>query len=166
MEEKVGKSPPSINVVVIPTIIIIIILIFIILIIIIWLRSHVGAANTAETHEIKQRAVNAGRTASVAYKELLESVLQVVLKPSHEGRQNLGLVSRKVANGVSELVQSAEAIKGSDWVDPDDPTVIAETELLTAANSIEAAAKKLALLKPRQQAKVTETRPAESVWSN
>ncbi|RUS77312.1 hypothetical protein EGW08_014939, partial [Elysia chlorotica] len=126
-----------------------------------------GAANTAETHEIKQRAVNAGRTASVAYKELLESVLQVVLKPSHEGRQNLGLVSRKVANGVSELVQSAEAIKDqinaclffvkkaarSDWVDPDDPTVIAETELLTAANSIEAAAKKLALLKPRQQAK-------------
>lgn len=43
---------------------------------------------------------------------------------------------------------------GSDWVDPDDPTVIAENELLTAASSIEAAAKKLAQLKPRQQAKV------------
>ena len=38
---------------------------------------------------------------------------------------------------------------GSDWVDPDDPTVIAENELLTAASSIEAAAKKLAQLKPR-----------------
>jgi hypothetical protein len=36
---------------------------------------------------------------------------------------------------------------GSEWVDPEDPTVIAETELLGAANSIEAAAKKLALLK-------------------
>ena len=44
---------------------------------------------------------------------------------------------------------------GSEWVDPEDPTVIAETELLGAANSIEAAAKKLALLKPRQKARVS-----------
>ncbi|CAG5116695.1 unnamed protein product, partial [Candidula unifasciata] len=42
---------------------------------------------------------------------------------------------------------------GTDWVDPDDPTVVAENELLTAASSIEAAAKKLSQLKPRQQAK-------------
>lgn len=35
------------------------------------------------------------------------------------------------------------------WVDPEDPTVIAETELLGAAASIEAAAKKLEQLKPR-----------------
>lgn len=45
---------------------------------------------------------------------------------------------------------------GSDWVDPEDPTVIAETELLGAANSIEAAAKKLALLKPRQKVRVSK----------
>ena len=38
---------------------------------------------------------------------------------------------------------------GSDWVDPDDLTVIAENELLNAAMSIEAAANKLAQLKPR-----------------
>ncbi|CAL1533836.1 unnamed protein product, partial [Lymnaea stagnalis] len=127
-----------------------------------------GAAATAETSEIKRRAVNAGRTAAMSYKELLESVLFVVLKPTPEGKQSLSLISRKVANAVTELVQSAEAIKAqidvcsffvrkaasrSDWVDPDDPTVIAENELLTAASSIEAAAKKLAQLKPRQQAK-------------
>ncbi|KAH9509676.1 Talin-2 [Bulinus truncatus] len=112
-----------------------------------------GAAATAETSEIKRRAVNAGRSAAVSYKELLESVLVVVHRPSQEGKQNLSLISRKVANSVTELVQSAEAIKGSDWVDPDDPTVIAENELLTAASSIEAAAKKLSQLKPRQQAK-------------
>ena len=35
-----------------------------------------------------------------------------------------------------------------DWVDVRDPNVIAETELLQAAASIEAAAKKLAELKP------------------
>ncbi|KAI8785908.1 talin-1 isoform X12 [Biomphalaria glabrata] len=112
-----------------------------------------GAAATAETSEIKRRAINAGRSAAVSYKELLEVVLVVVNKPSVEGKQNLSLISRKVANSVTELVQSAEAIKGSDWVDPDDPTVIAENELLTAASSIEAAAKKLSQLKPRQQAK-------------
>ena len=40
---------------------------------------------------------------------------------------------------------------GSEWVDPYDPTVVAESELLSAANSIEAAARKLAQLQPREQ---------------
>ena len=44
---------------------------------------------------------------------------------------------------------------GTDWVDPEDPTVIAENELLTAASSIEAAAKKLSQLKPRPERKVS-----------
>ena len=39
---------------------------------------------------------------------------------------------------------------GIDWEDPDDPTVVAENELLGAAASIDAAAKKLANLRPRQ----------------
>ena len=43
---------------------------------------------------------------------------------------------------------------GTDWVDPEDPTVIAESELLTAVKSIEAAAQKLSQLKPRKKAKV------------
>lgn len=43
---------------------------------------------------------------------------------------------------------------GSECVDPEDPTVIAETELLGAAASIEAAAKKLEQLKPRAKPKV------------
>ncbi|XP_067653820.1 talin-1-like isoform X2 [Haliotis asinina] len=112
-----------------------------------------GAAATAETAEIRQRAINAGRMCGVAYRELLESVHQAVLRPTPEAKQQLMLISRKVANAVTELVQSAEAIKGTDWVDPDDPTVIAENELLSAANSIEAAAKKLAQLRPRPSAK-------------
>ena len=40
----------------------------------------------------------------------------------------------------------------ADWVDTKDPNVEAETELLHAAAAIEAAAKKLAELKPRVQA--------------
>lgn len=43
---------------------------------------------------------------------------------------------------------------GSDWVDPDDPTVIAENELLGAAASIDAAAKKLESLRPRKSVQV------------
>jgi talin len=57
-----------------------------------------------------------------------------------------------VANSVSEILQVAEILKGSDWIDSEDPTVIAENELLGAANAIEFAAKKLSILKPRKEA--------------
>ena len=112
-----------------------------------------AAAATAETTETRQRTVRAGRATAVAYNELLQQVHMIVQKPTVEAKQNLISISRQVANSVTEIVHSAEVIKGSEWVDPEDPTVIAETELLGAANSIEAAAKKLALLKPRQKAR-------------
>lgn len=41
-------------------------------------------------------------------------------------------------------------------MDPEDPTVIAENELLGAAAAIEAAAKKLEQLRPRTKPKVKE----------
>ena len=44
---------------------------------------------------------------------------------------------------------------GSDWVNPEDPNVIAENELLGAASAIEAAARKLAELKPRERPRVS-----------
>ena len=44
---------------------------------------------------------------------------------------------------------------GSDWVNPEDPNVIAENELLGAAAAIEAAARKLAELKPRERPRVS-----------
>lgn len=43
---------------------------------------------------------------------------------------------------------------GNDWVSPEDPTIIAENELLGAAESIDAAAKKLASLRPRKSVNV------------
>lgn len=54
-----------------------------------------------------------------------------------------------------KLLSSFPLISGTEWVDPEDPTVIAETELLGAAASIEAAAKKLEQLKPRAKPKVS-----------
>ena len=44
---------------------------------------------------------------------------------------------------------------GTDLVNPEDPNVIAENELLGATSAIEAAARKLAELKPRERPRVT-----------
>ena len=56
------------------------------------------------------------------------------------------------------LISLSSIDSGTDWVDPHDPTIIAETELLSAAKSIEAAAKKLAQLQPRRQAATPKVR--------
>ncbi|RXN04123.1 talin-2 isoform X1 [Labeo rohita] len=99
--------------------------------------------------EVRSRALLYGTECTNGYIDLLEHVLQVLQKPTGEQKQKLVMFSKKVAAAVTELIQTAEAMKGTEWVDPEDPTVIAETELLGAAASIEAAAKKLEQLKPR-----------------
>jgi len=53
----------------------------------------------------------------------------------------------------------------ADWVDTKDPNVIAESELLQAAASIEAAAKKLSQLKPREKAVSMGRSPTSQVLS-
>uniref|UniRef100_A0A672IZ63 I/LWEQ domain-containing protein n=1 Tax=Salarias fasciatus TaxID=181472 RepID=A0A672IZ63_SALFA len=103
--------------------------------------------------ELRNRALQYGSECTTGYINLLEQVLQVLQKPTLEQKQQLAVHSKHVAACVTELVQTAEAMKGSDCVDPEDPTVIAETELLGAAASIEAAAKKLEQLKPRAKPK-------------
>uniref|UniRef100_A0A4W6C8X3 Talin 2 n=1 Tax=Lates calcarifer TaxID=8187 RepID=A0A4W6C8X3_LATCA len=104
--------------------------------------------------ELRSRALQYGSECTNGYINLLEQVLQVLQKPTLEQKQQLAIHSKHVAACVTELVQTAEAMKGSECVDPEDPTVIAETELLGAAASIEAAAKKLEQLKPRAKPKV------------
>ncbi|XP_030575096.1 talin-2 isoform X1 [Archocentrus centrarchus] len=107
------------------------------------------------SEEVKNRALMFGAECTTAYIDLLEQVLLVLQKPIAEQKQHLAACSKRVAGAVTELIQTAEAMKdgGSEWVDPEDPTVIAETELLGAAASIEAAAKKLEQLKPRAKPK-------------
>lgn len=108
-----------------------------------------AAAHTSETIELKTRTLHAGHNCAVHYRELLQMVHHVIQKPTIDGKQQLATVSRTIAQSVQDVVSCAEALKGSDWEDPDDPMVIAETELNSAAISIDAAAKKLANLKPR-----------------
>ncbi|KAM7003366.1 talin-2 isoform 1-T1 [Tautogolabrus adspersus] len=105
------------------------------------------------SNEQRSKALQYGIECTTGYINLLEQVLQVLQKPVPEQKQQLATHSKHVAASVTELVQTAEAMKGSEYVDPEDPTVIAETELLGAAASIEAAAKKLEQLKPRAKPK-------------
>ncbi|XP_038639998.1 talin-2 [Scyliorhinus canicula] len=99
--------------------------------------------------DVRSRALYFATECTVGYMELLEHVLVIVQKPTSEQKLQLSGYSKRVAAAVTELIQAAEAMKGTEWVDPEDPTVIAEAELLGAAASIEAAAKKLEQLKPR-----------------
>uniref|UniRef100_A0A671Y8Q4 Talin 2 n=1 Tax=Sparus aurata TaxID=8175 RepID=A0A671Y8Q4_SPAAU len=106
------------------------------------------------SEELRSKALQYSSECTAGYINLLEQVLQVLQKPMPEQKQQLAAHSKHVAACVTELVQTAEAMKGSECVDPEDPTVIAEIELLGAAASIEAAAKKLEQLKPRAKPKV------------
>ncbi|XP_042904301.1 talin-2 isoform X1 [Parasteatoda tepidariorum] len=108
-----------------------------------------AAAYTSETHELKSRTLMTGHNCAVHFRELLQMVHQVIQKPTNENKQHLFTISQTIAQSTIEIISCAEALKGSDWEDPDDPMIIAENELLGAANSIDAAAKKLANLKPR-----------------
>nr|DBA31555.1 TPA: hypothetical protein GDO54_007382 [Pyxicephalus adspersus] len=101
------------------------------------------------SEETRQRALRYGSECTQGYLEMLEHVLSILQKPSPEAKLKLSAYSKRIASAVTELIQTTETMKGTEWVDPEDPTVIAETELLGAAASIEAAAKKLEQLKPR-----------------
>ncbi|XP_062870852.1 talin-1 isoform X2 [Trichomycterus rosablanca] len=103
--------------------------------------------------EVRGRALRFGTECASGYLGLLEHVLVIIQKPSSDLKQQLANYSKRVAGSVTELIQAAEAMKGTEWVDPEDPTVIAENELLGAAAAIEAAAKKLEQLKPRAKPK-------------
>uniref|UniRef100_A0A452J5C3 I/LWEQ domain-containing protein n=1 Tax=Gopherus agassizii TaxID=38772 RepID=A0A452J5C3_9SAUR len=105
------------------------------------------------SEDVRARALQFGTECTLGYLDLLEHVLLILQKPTPELKHPLAAFSKRVAGAVTELIQTAEAMKGTEWVDPEDPTVIAETELLGAAASIEAAAKKLEQLKPRAKPK-------------
>ncbi|KAM4050130.1 LOW QUALITY PROTEIN: talin-1 [Anomaloglossus baeobatrachus] len=118
------------------------------------LRSCKEAAYHPEVNpDVRIRAVRFGKECATGYLQLLDHVLVILQKPSAELKQQLAAYSKHVAGSVTELIQAAEAMKGTEWVDPEDPTVIAENELLGAAAAIEAAAKKLEQLKPRAKPK-------------
>merc|ERR1711899_463727 len=103
----------------------------------------------SEKEEVRGRALNAGREVAMQYRELLQLVMHSLNKPNTDAKQQLGNISRKIAQCVTDLATAAEQLKDEDWVNPSDPNWIAENELLGAAKAIENAARKLSNLKPR-----------------
>uniref|UniRef100_A0A914UKX2 Talin 1 n=1 Tax=Plectus sambesii TaxID=2011161 RepID=A0A914UKX2_9BILA len=114
------------------------------------------AAFSAESPETRYRALDAGRDVAIKVRELLQTLHTVLQNPSQEAKSALIPASRAIAQAVSDLVGFGEILKGEGWVDPSDPAVIAENELLGAANSIEAAAQKLMLLRPRRDVQAVD----------
>lgn len=113
-----------------------------------------NVSHQIDSYDLRVRVQEAGRNCAVNYKHLLELLHSLFQHPSiasanPEIKQKLINQSKNIATCVTELVDCSELIKGSNWTDHNDPTVIAETELLGAASSIDAAAKKLENLKPR-----------------
>ncbi len=104
----------------------------------------------------QQRLLDNGRICVKNYKELLETIHILIQKPSNEIKQKLVNYSKIISQSIEDIVQCAEQLKGSEFINPDDPTYIAENELFNAAQSIESAAKKLSTLKPRRKIKVNK----------
>ena len=71
-----------------------------------------SAAINAESDDDRQRLLSAGRDCVNAFKELLELVHRIVLKPSPELKKKLAVFSKEVASGVGDVVQAAEKMRG------------------------------------------------------
>ncbi|TPX31993.1 hypothetical protein SmJEL517_g04801 [Synchytrium microbalum] len=114
--------------------------------------SRAGKAATekapAEKRKDMHRAViHAGEST----KMLLGTVKGVQEAPTPEHKQQVQNAAKEVAAAVATVMQSCGALIPGGYVDPNDPNVIAERELLAAASSIEAAARKLAQMKPPER---------------
>ncbi|KAJ3367261.1 Talin-1, partial [Kappamyces sp. JEL0680] len=66
-------------------------------------------------------------------------------------KQQLQGSVKNISLSVASVAIAASKLVPDGYVDPNDPDVIAERELLSAANAIEAAARKLAALKPAEK---------------
>ena len=101
--------------------------------------------------EAKDEALQNGYELASQFQNLLNQVMIGVKNPSKESKEEVMNISRSIAQGVTKMAKMSEKLKGGDWVDPEDPMLIAENELLNAALSIEKAAKRLATLRPKKE---------------
>uniref|UniRef100_A0A8R1I2S5 I/LWEQ domain-containing protein n=2 Tax=Caenorhabditis japonica TaxID=281687 RepID=A0A8R1I2S5_CAEJA len=110
-------------------------------------------ASEADTAEIRYSVLDTGRDVANNVKTLLVSLhTQMVRNPGHdESRRLLLEASRGVANSLSKLVGVCTDIAPQSNEEMESAAVQAESELLGAASSIEAASLRLAELRPRQQ---------------
>jgi len=108
-------------------------------------------ANAPE--EKKDPMIKALKESADASKDLLQCTKRNLENENSESKAAILESSKGIASAVNNVVNAASDLIPGGYVDPNDPNVIAERELLSAANAIEAAAKKLAALKPAEKAR-------------
>ncbi|KAJ3168398.1 Talin-1 [Geranomyces variabilis] len=106
------------------------------------------AATEKAPAEQKAPVIEAVQKAGLAVKGLLYRIKTQQEFSTPENKTNVQVGAKEVAMSVNTVVNAASALLPAGYVDVNDPNVIAERELLAAAASIEAAARKLAALQP------------------
>lgn len=101
--------------------------------------------------EKKSQMYDAINRMSAAANMLLDQVKAGLEDSSADQKSQLQAAAKAIADSVSGVVDAVGTLIPGGYVDPNDPNVIAERELLAAAASIEAAARKLAMLKPPER---------------
>ena len=84
------------------------------------------------------------------YKNLLNLILHGI-NNNKDNSVDVSEAAKKIVMSSKEMTTLAEKLKGKNYVDPKDPMLEAENELLKAAQAIELAAQKLSELKPRNE---------------
>ena len=102
---------------------------------------------------IKEETYEVACNLSTEYKNLLNLILHGLNNKDIDNNAEVGEAAKRIVASSKSMTQLTERLKGQNYVDPNDPMLIAENELLSAAQSIELAAKRLAELKPRQEVK-------------
>jgi len=103
-----------------------------------------------EAHVIDEAHRSVKHVGTMTIQLLQRGILAALDEPNAENKDKMGDLSKLVASSVAALTKSARLLKGANLVDPDDPQVIAERELKLAAAMIEEAARKLAVLRPKE----------------
>ncbi|GMT28060.1 hypothetical protein PFISCL1PPCAC_19357, partial [Pristionchus fissidentatus] len=116
------------------------------------LRTTRVAAYETETAEAKYTTINAGREVALQVRNLMRSVHGVLRVSGSDPRVTDVLVdtTRALARALKDLTACSELIKNEMAHELHDPLEIAESELIGAAVAIDAAAVKLAELRPRE----------------
>ena len=71
-----------------------------------------GAVFNADNDSVRVSIIMKGRETAEAYCEVLNHVSSIIVHPSQPKKQQLVVLSKKVAISVSDLVKQAEQLKG------------------------------------------------------
>ncbi|KAH6575177.1 hypothetical protein BASA50_007534 [Batrachochytrium salamandrivorans] len=98
----------------------------------------------------KVEVITAITHASNACRDLIVGVKDIQTGSTSDAKMQLQLGAKAVTVAVTEVVSASGKLVPDGYVDSKDPNVVAERELLSAANAIEAAAKRLAEFRPTE----------------